>query len=175
MNKKTRIKLEAADHDVPQSLDEVNEAVAEIGRRQRERERIQAEMNDDLAAVRAKYETAAKPHAERITELTLGVKVWCEANRDLLTREGKTKTARLATGEVSWRMRPPSVLVRGADAVIDALRKLKLDRFLRIKTELDREAILADPEAVAPIKGLAISQKEDFVIKPDLTELEEIR
>lgn len=177
MNKKanTRIKTEAADHFVPQSLDEVNQAVAEIGSRQRERQRIEAEMNDALAKVRANSEALAKPHATRIAELTLGVKVWCEANRDMLTKGGKVKTARLATGEVSWRMRPPSVVVRGVEAVTDALRKLGLTRFLRIKTELDREAILADPEAVAGIRGLSISQREDFAIVPDSTQLEEIR
>lgn len=175
MNAKTRIKLAAVEHDVPQTLDDVTADVAEIGRCQRERDRIQAEMNDNLAHVRAEYEAIAKPHAERIGDLTRGVATWCEANRDMLTKGGKTKTARLATGEVSWRMRPPSVVVRGVEAVIDALRRLKLDRFLRVKTELDREAILADPDTVASIKGLSISQKEDFVIKPDSTELEEVR
>jgi phage host-nuclease inhibitor protein Gam len=175
MNKKTRIKLQATEHDVPQSLADVNEAVAEIGRRQRERDRIQAEMNDNLAAVRAEYEAMARPHAERIAALTHGVAMYCEANRDALTKGGKTKTARLATGEISWRTRPPSVVVRGMEAVIDALHRLKLDRFLRVKTELDKDAILAEPEAVDAIKGLSISQKEDFVIKPDSTELEEVR
>lgn len=175
MNKKARIKLEAADHFVPQSLDEVNQAVAEIGSRQRERQRIEAEMNDALAEVRAKSEALAKPHAARISELTLGVKVWCEANRDLLTKGGKVKTARLATGEVSWRTRPPSVVVRGLEAVIDSLRRLKLDRFLRVKTEIDKEAVLADPEAASMVKGLSISQREDFIVTPDSTQLEEIR
>lgn len=178
MNKKanTRIKLQAAEHDVPQSLAEVNEAVAEIGRRQRERDRIQAEMNDNLAAMRAEYEAMARPHAERIAALTHGVAMYCEAHRDVLTNSGKTKTARLASGEVSWRMRPPSVVPRGGLAgVIDTLKRLGLTRFLRIKEELDKDAILADPKAVEGIKGLAISQREDFVIKPDSTELEEVR
>jgi len=176
MNRKpnTRIKAAALDF-VPQTMTELNDAVAGIGAAQRERDRIQAEMNDNLAAVRAEYEAMARPHADHIAELTQGVKVYCEAHRDELTKGGKVKTARLATGEVSWRTRPPSVVVRGMEAVIDALRRLKLDRFLRVKTELDKDAILAEPEAVTAIKGLSISQKEDFVIKPDLTELEEVR
>jgi len=176
VNKKanTRLKLEAADA-VPQSLEDVNAAIAEIGSRQRERARIEAAMNDKIAAVRAAWEAEAHPHALRIAELTRGVATYCEAHRDELTKGGKTKTARLATGEVSWRMRPPSVVMRGAQAVIETLKKLKLDRFLRVKIELDKEAVLAEPEAVDGIKGLSISQKEDFVIKPDSTELEEVR
>ena len=176
MNKKTRIKLEAAAHPVPQSLGEFNEAIAEIGRIQRERDRIQAEMNDNLAAVRAEYEAIAKPLATRIADLTKGVAMWCEANRAELTREGKTKTARLATGEVSWRTRPPSVVPRGGLAnVIESLKKLGLTRFLRVKEELDKEAILADPTAATLVRGLSISQREDFVVKPFSTELEEVR
>lgn len=177
MNRKTntRIKTEALD-TAPQSLDDVNAAVAEIGRCQRERDRVQAAMNDALADTRTRFEAQAKPHADRISELSRGVAAYCEAHRDELTRSGKVKTARLATGEVSWRMRPPSVVPRGGLAnVIETLKKLKLTRFLRVKEELDKDAILAEPDAIAGIKGLAISQKEDFVIKPDSTELEEIR
>jgi phage host-nuclease inhibitor protein Gam len=177
MNKKanTRIKTEAADHAVPQSAGELNEAIAEIGRCQRERQRIETQMNEALAFWRGKYEEKAKPHADRIAELTRGVAMYCEAHRDVLTNGGKTKTARLASGEVSWRMRPPSVAVRGAEAVINALKKAGLDRFLRVKIEVDKEAVLADPAAVAKVRGLSISQREDFVIKPDSTELEEVR
>lgn len=176
MNRKTNTRIKAAALDfVPQTMNELNDAVAEIGAAQRERTRIETEMNDALAEVRANSELLAKPYAQRIADLSQGVKVYCEAHRDELTKGGRTKTARLATGEISWRMRPPSVVVRGMEAVVDALRRLKQDRFLRVKTELDKDAILAEPEAVAAIKGLSISQKEDFVIKPDSTELEEVR
>lgn len=177
MNRKanTRIKTDAVDYAVPQSLDDAAAAVAEIGRCQRERDRISAEMNDNLAAVRAEYEAMAKPPAARIAELTQGVQVYCEAHRDALTKDGKTKTARLATGEVSWRMRPPSVNVRGGEAVTAMLRKLGLDRLLRIKTEVDKTAVLREPDVIAGVKGLSISQREEFVIKPDSTELEEVR
>lgn len=176
MNARTnRVKVAAADFDVPQSLTEVNEAMVEVGRCQRERDRIQAEMNDNLATVREAYEHAAKPYADSISERTRGIAMYCEAHRDELTKGGKTKTARLATGEVSWRMRPPSVVARGIAGVIDALRLLGLTRFLREKVELDKNAILAEPEAVAHIKGLSISQREEFVVKPFSTELEEVR
>ena len=109
MNKKanTRLKVEAADA-VPQSLEDVNAAIAEIGHCQRTRDVIQAAMNEDLAKRRSTFETEAKPYADRIAELTRGVATYCEAHRDELTKGGKTKTARLATGEVSWRMRPIS-------------------------------------------------------------------
>jgi phage host-nuclease inhibitor protein Gam len=170
----TRIKTVAVAIPVPQNREQVVEAIAEIGRRQRERERIQAAMNDELSAVRQRYEEEARPHADAITRLSDGVHLWCEANRDELTSGGKTKTANLASGEVKWRMRPPKVALRGLDNIIDACKKLGLARFLRVKEEVNKDAMLAEPELAQTITGVSISQGEDFVIVPFETELEEV-
>lgn len=169
-----KIKQEAAAYPVPQNRDAVVEAIAEIGRRQRERDRIQATMNDELAGIRQRYEEEALPHAQAIHEIALGVQTWCEANRAELTQGGKVKHAALASGEVKWRMRPPSVSIRCLEKVLEALKGLKLDRFIRTKEEVNKEAILAEPETVENIKGITVSQKEDFVIVPFETELEEV-
>lgn len=174
MSKAARIKQQAVEHPVPQSRDAVVDAIADIGYAQRERVRIEAEMNDALAEIRLGFEQQALPYAERIKSLSAGVQTWCEANRAALTQDGKTKTARLASGEIKWRTRPPSVSVRAADVVIQALKAMKLDRFIRTREEVNKEAILADPAAVTHIKGVTITQKEDFVIVPFETELEEV-
>ena len=171
---KTRIKTEAAVVAF-QNREEANEAVAEIGLAQRERDRITTAMNEELAAVKARYEQEAAPHAAVIKELGQGVQIWAEANRSELLRDGRTKTVRLAAGEISWRTRPPKVRITGEGIVIQALKKLGLDRFLRVKEEIDKSAILADPEAVASVKGISLSQGEDFVIKPFATEIEEVQ
>jgi len=63
------------------------------------------------------------------------------------------------------------VRVTGVDAVLDFLRRLGLDRFIRRKEEINREAILNEPEAVACIPGITISQAEDFVVSPFEVEL----
>lgn len=174
MASKTRIKTDAVQHPVPQTRDEVIAAIATIGGQQRERDRIQATMNDELAAVRERYEAEAKPFADKISALTKGVQLYCEAHRQQLTRDGKVKNHTFASGEVKWRMRPKSVVLRGGDAIIDALKSLKLARFIRVKEEVNKDAILADPEAVAGVKGISIRQTEDFVVQPWDTELEEV-
>lgn len=173
--KSRRVKQEAVYVPVPQSRDEAAIAIAEIGRHQRERDRIQADMNDILARCKAEAEAQAAPHLAAIRTHAHGVQLWCEAHRAELTQDGKVKTAQLATGEVKWRTRPPSVTVRGVEAVLATLKKLGLGRFVRTKEELNKEAILAEPAAVEGIKGLAIGQGEDFVIVPFETKLEEVR
>lgn len=169
-----RIRQQAASFSIPQTRDQVIEAIAEIGRRQRERERVQATMNDELAAIKQRYEEEASPHNEAIRVLSRGVQTWCEANRNQLTQDGKVKHADLPSGKVGWRMRPPSVTVRGKEAVIDLLVRMGLSRFVRVKEEVNREAILAEPEAVRGVKGISITQAEDFIIVPFETSLEEV-
>lgn len=173
MSKVTKLKTKAVGF-VPQSREAVTEAIAEIGRAQRERERIKAAMNDELAQIKQRYEEQAAPHAAVIQEMTAGVQTWCEAHRDELTNGGKVKTAALQSGEVRWRITPPSVGIKIKEKVIEALGSMGLNRFLRQSVEIDKQAILAEPEAVEHIKGITISQREEFVIVPFETKLEEI-
>ncbi len=174
MAKSTRIKSSAAQYPVPQSRDDVNEAIAKIGLAQRERARIQADMNDQLAQVKLRFEEAAKPHNEQIEGLTKGVQTWCEAHRVELTKSGKVKFHNFAAGEIKWRMRPPRVSLRAIDNLLETLKRLGLTRFVRVKEEPNKEAMLAEPEAVSGLAGVKFEQGEDFVIVPFETELEEV-
>ena len=171
-----KIKAAAAAVQIPQSREDCTGYIATIGRHQRERERIQTSMNDELADIRMRYEEQARPHAEAIKELSQGVQLWCETMRETLTLGGKTKTVNLAAGEVRWRTRPPRVAPQGVklETIIDALKSEGLTQFVRVKEELNKEAILANPAAVAHIRGLAIKQGEDFIILPFETNLEEV-
>lgn len=175
MSKTNRIKTDAAAFPVPQTRDEVAEAIFKIGQHQRQRQIVETAMNDDIAARKAAYETEARPHAEAIAALTQGVATWCEANRASITKDGKVKFHEFATGEVKWRLRPPSAVIRGADAVLAALRHLGLDRFIRTKEEIDKEAVLREPDALKGVRGVSITQKEDFVVVPFETKLEEVQ
>ena len=174
MKKATRVKAEAARFQIPQSRDETIEMIAAIGRKQRERERIQTEMNDRIAVIKQEFEERAKPMADDIRSLSAGVQIWCEANREALTNGGKVKSANLSSGEVKWRMRPPKVSLRGTDNILESLKKLGLIRFIRQKEEINKDALLAEPEVAASIQGVSIVQAEDFVIVPFETELEEV-
>ena len=169
-----RLKLAALPHPVPQTQDEAVAAIAEIGVHQRERTRIETEMNDELAKIREVWEKKAALHAEAIKALQQGVQIWCEANRGRLTQNGKVKYAHLASGEVKWRMTPPKVVIRGAEAVLEILRSVGLSRFIRIKEEPNKEAILNEPEAVRDIPGIIFKQQEEFIVVPFETQLESI-
>lgn len=152
---------------IPQSQDEVSAAIKSVGDISREMTRLQTAMNDSIATITQDYQPTLDGLKDRLQNLQDGIQVWCEANRDKLTNGGKTKTANLITGNVLWRQRPPSVRIRGEENVLDMLRKLQLGRFIRNKEEVNKEAILLEPKAVAGIAGISVvTGIEDFVIEP---------
>lgn len=164
--KNNRLKLQAEAY-VPQTIDDCAADIRKIGDLNRDLIRHQAELNDKIAELTAAYQPVLDQLREQIKPLQAGVQVWCEANRNELTRGGRTKTAGFVTGEVQWRQRPPSVTVRGADAVISLLAELGLARFVRTRQEVNKDAILAEPEAVRGVAGISIvTGVEDFVITP---------
>lgn len=166
MAPKTRIKAKAQTN-VPQTNGEAAADIRQIGDLQRQRLRVQAEMNDEIANVTQKHQPTLEALQLEITGLQEGVQVYCEANRADLTNGGKVKTANLITGEVQWRQRPPSVSIRGAESVIDTLKRLGLSLFVRTKEEVNKEAILNDPEKVKGVAGITVvTGVEDFVITP---------
>lgn len=165
----TRLKTQAAASDVPQSRTDCAAAIRVLGDVQRDFERARAAMNDAIAQITHRAQPELEALQARIDALAGGIQTWCEAHRVALCGEGDRlgKTANLVTGEVSWRQRPPSVSIRGADTVVQTLLRMQLDRLVRTTQEPNKEAILAEPDAVRGIAGIRIvTGVEDFVIKP---------
>lgn len=177
MATKAAAKVKRAALPTPQDRDEVSDAIHRIGEAQRAVERLQAEMNDQIAAIKSEYELRAQPFNDEIRLLADGVHAFCEAHRDELTEGGKVKYAKFAAGEVAWRLNPPKVVTRrgiGLETILELLRGRGLARFIRTKEELNKEAILLEPETVAGMKELSIEQSEQFAIKPFESEIEAV-
>jgi len=164
MSKTTRLKA-AAQITVPQNLDDAAAYIRQIGDLQRHAQRAQTEMNDAIAGITANYQPTLAAINEQITPLQEGVQSYCEAHRDELC--GKGKTANLITGEVQWRQRPPSVRISKSDQVLETLARLGLSRFIRRVEEVNKAAILDEPDAVKGVAGITVvTGVEDFVITP---------
>lgn len=165
----TRHKTKAVAAAVPQNKADCAAHIRTLGDVQREFERQRADMNDAIAAITQAAQPMLAALAERVLALQAGIQTWCEANRVALCGEGDRlgKTANLITGDVAWRQVPPSVQVRGADTVIDKLFMMGLERFVRSKHEVNKEAILAEPDAVRGVAGITVtSGLENFSITP---------
>ena len=173
-SRKQSVSAPAANVPIPKDEAEANEFIEYIGVAQRERTRIETQMNDELAELKAKFEEWAGEHTDSIERNLKGLQIWCEAHRAELLK-GDSKTARFAAGEVSWRMRPSKVTLRSIKKVLDQLHEKELTRFIRSKETINKEAMLAEPDAVKDIKGVKVgSAGEKFIVKPFESELEEV-
>lgn len=169
--KNSRLKAAAASY-TPQSKEQVSVDIKKIGDIQRELTRIETDANDQIAVIMNQNTPKIEALRAELDVLQKGVQTWCEDNRSSITK-GDSKTANLITGEVAWRKKPDSVNLKGVEIIIETLKKLKLDRFIRRKEEVNKDAILADKEAVKGITGISIvSGKETFSITPFEQEIE---
>lgn len=162
---KTRPKARALTA-VPQSREEAVGAIARVGLL---RGRIEAAKARADEAVRRIGEELERDVAQLVAELAdteTGLQTWCEAHRDELTG-GRGKTVEFGSGRVLWRARPPKVTLRNVEGVLESCKRLGLGRFIRTKEEVNKEAMLAEPEVARTLAGVSIgSVGEDFVIEP---------
>lgn len=164
MATKTKLKAAAAVY-AAQSLADVQASIKLIGDLQREHTRIYTNLNDAIAALTDSTAPDLNGLTERIKALQAGVQTWCEAHREEIC--GKGKTANLITGEVSWRQRPPSIRISGVDAVLAWLKVQGMALFIRSKEEVNKEAMLNEPDKARGIPGVSIvTGVEDFIITP---------
>jgi phage host-nuclease inhibitor protein Gam len=166
-----KIKKRATNLPVPQSDVDAAAAIARIGELERAIALIEADGSDRIAAIGADVEARRTPLKEFLEAERSGLEIYCAAHRARLTDGGKSKTARFATGSVSWRALPPKVsLPRAREALAELIARLKamrLDRFLRVKEEVDKEAMLKEPEIAGSVQGVSIgSAGEDFSVEP---------
>lgn len=162
----TRLKTKAQAY-VPQTQDDTAADIRKIGDLERQKLRAITEMNDAIAQITQNFQPRLDALNEQLKTLQDGVQGYCEAHRDELTNGGKVKTANLITGEVQWRQRPPSVSVRGKEAVIELLERLGYEEFIREVKEVNKDAILNDPDKARGVAGINIvTGVEDFVIRP---------
>jgi phage host-nuclease inhibitor protein Gam len=163
---------------VPQDDSEAREAIRELGDANRDMVRIEADLNDKIALLQQEAGALVEPIKDRIMALHEGLRVFAEANRTRLTGGGKVKSYSFSTGTISWRTRPAKVSIRGIQDVIDAIKAAKLGKtFLRIKEEVNKEAMLSTPQSRSlanGLKGVTIgSDGEDFTVEPFETDLQE--
>jgi phage host-nuclease inhibitor protein Gam len=150
----------------PVNRDEAETYLARIGEIQRLTQLNKTALAEAVARVTAEMEASSAKLAEEHDRLFRGLQLWAEANRHALTDGGKTKTVRMANGTIAWRQAPPSVQIKGQEAVLAWLMENTIG-FLRTKVEINREAMLANAEQASNIPGVTIkSAGESFVIEP---------
>ena len=165
MARKTKAKAPA--FEAAQSKQDAARRIGTVGELRRQLLVIETEQSTAIAKIKEQAEAKAAQIKEQLAQEEPAVQAWCEANREKLTLSGKKKSFDFGSGIVRWRTRPPAVRLRGIADVIERLRSLGFAEFLRQKTEVDKDAVLKNPEKASAIAGITIiSGVEDFVIEP---------
>lgn len=152
---------------VPQTREDVVNQIARIGDLQGQLAVAKAQHDERVREIGKSFDDVSAPLDDELTHLTAGVQAYCEAHRNELTNNGKVKFTSFSTGTVSWRTRPPSVTLRRTEAIIETCKSLGFEKFIRVKEEINKDAMLAEPEKAMTIAGVTIkSAGEDFIIEP---------
>ncbi|WP_320200515.1 host-nuclease inhibitor Gam family protein [Agrobacterium sp. rho-13.3] len=152
---------------VPQSRHDAVWAVGRIGDLRRAILAQKGLADEAIRLAGEKFEADTAMMAEELAEHERGVQAWCEANRMILTNNDKVKFHDFGTGSVRWRSLPASVSIRGGEVVLEALKALGLKAFIREKEEINKEAMLNDPDTARKVAGVTIkSEGEVFAIEP---------
>ncbi|MCA3365732.1 MAG: host-nuclease inhibitor Gam family protein [Roseomonas sp.] len=150
----------------PKDRDEAERYLARIGEIQRDAALHKAVLAEAIARVTAEMEEASAKLTEEHDRLFRGLQLWAEANRHALTDGGKTKTVRMGNGSIAWRLAPPSVRIKAPEMALAFLIENQREEFLRRKIEINREAMLANPDLASETPGVMIrSAGEAFVVE----------
>jgi phage host-nuclease inhibitor protein Gam len=165
--------------DLQVIVDRANVLIGQIGSKRRAWLRKEKELEDELQ----KLKDERGPGIDRIKaeeraligELTQLVM----ANFMQLVKPG-TKTVSLRNGEISLResSRPALEITEGVkeETVINRIRRARgVRKYLRVKYELDKDALKAAPDFVKKIKDLSIVRRTTLLIRPTQVQGEKIK
>jgi phage host-nuclease inhibitor protein Gam len=135
-------------------IEDANLALKEIGMLEHELAAIDAEADRQIAETKAQSAKQGEGIRKRIVDLSALLGAYAEYNRDELFKD--RKSVDLSFGSFGYR-KSTSISVK--KTTLELLRKLKLDKYIRVKEEPDKEAMggmddetLAQVDAVRKVK-----------------------
>ncbi|EGY01090.1 prophage host-nuclease inhibitor protein [Nitrospirillum viridazoti Y2] len=157
---------------VPQTRASFESLATDLGAMIRKAERIESLAADQVAQIKLKAKQDTAELEKRITASFTALAAYAEANRSDLVPEGR-KSVTIAAGVIGWRLSNRSVKLQDTteEEVIAWLEQAGQHQFLRETLELDKSALLADPETAKTIPGVTFAQGVRFYFQPlDLSE-----
>lgn len=150
---------------VPTNLTELNLRIALVGSLTRDLEVARAAEETAIASIKAASAVTLAPLAERIARELSGIEKYASANRTSLLLEGM-KSVSLSAGRIGWRMTPlrVSFMKKGAEKALAFLKANRMKKYLRVVTEINKEALLADQPVV---EGVSYKQQDEFFVEPN--------
>jgi phage host-nuclease inhibitor protein Gam len=149
-----------------ESVEDVNAALREIGLLERELESIDAEAQKQIAELKGNAAKDGEPIRKRITEVVANIGAFAEYNKADLFKD--RKSIDLTFGAFGYRK---TTSITCKKTTVELLKKLKLDKYIRIKEEPDKDAMgCLDDETLAQVDSVR-KTKDDFFCEPNREEV----
>jgi len=148
---------------------EADAALHMIGRIQVERQGLEANLNTKVQDLRENFQDLTQDGVEEEKLLAKALEKFVKANQDDL--DGRSK--KLLWGTVALRTTPPRLVVKNIKNALAKLNELggKWRAYIRVKEELDKDALEELSDAELKQVGLSRSQSEKFYAEPDLEKI----
>jgi len=158
---------------VPKTSSEVDDLIETIAEFQKQEARNIEEANKQIQRIKSRTHRRVGLIRRKIFRLAFVIRDYYTANKKELTSGGKLKVVKLINGIFQEYFTKRSVKLIGDESgAAEELEKAGLGRFVRIKKEVDKDAILRHPEKVAGIKSIKIIEKKKrFLITPSETNI----
>jgi phage host-nuclease inhibitor protein Gam len=149
-----------------ESLEDANGVLREIGLLEREIESIDAEAQKQIGGIKAAAAKQGEPSRKKIAELSEKINAYAEYNRADLFKD--RKSVDLPFGTFGFR-KSTSISVKKTTVAL--LEKLRLDRYIRVEKQPDKEAMGAmDDESLAQVDAVR-KVKDAFFCEPNCEEI----
>jgi phage host-nuclease inhibitor protein Gam len=150
---------------IPANLTELNERIRLVGALEQQLSEISAAAETEISKIKQESTLVLAPIAERILREISGIKQYAEANRTSLL-VGDAKSISFSAGRIGWKMTPlrVSFIKKGAEKALAFLKANKMKKYLRVVTEIDKEALLKDRPVV---DGVGYKQQDEFFVEPN--------
>ncbi len=166
-------------------LNDLPKAIATIAELNQKKEKLATEANERILSIQTKLAEEIEPIEVEIKKVSLSIKKFSDENKEKLFSKD-SKTAKLETGEICYRAGKPSVETKSSPKLIEnILKKNSLTEkkekfvkllsgvFIRVKFELNKDAILENPTTAEKVTGVKVDTGEDrFYITPTATNTE---
>lgn len=153
---------------------ELQMAVAAVARDMLIEREVKTAMDAELQAVRDRYARELSDLAERIEHRTELIEEYCARHPDLFPKD--RRSIELPHATIGYRTGQPAAKTKRGwtwSAVLEAIKDRKWTEFLRVKEEVNKDALVAARDQTDRLDkiGVVIDQAERFFIEPkDLSE-----
>ena len=149
-----------------ETLDQANLVLKEIGLLEKELESIDGDAHKQIAEIKEAAAKAGQTIRKRIADDSALLGAYAEYNRADLFKD--KKSVQLSFGTFGYR-KSTSISVK--KTTLELMKKLGLDKYVRVKEEADKDAMAAlDDETLAQVDAVR-KVKDDFFCEADKEEI----